>query len=69
MTITGGERFANPGAVLQATEHGSPLERFHASPGGRYWIDPTVTAEEARALVTFEAAVAGTVAAANAGRA
>lgn len=34
--------FANPGAVFNATEFGSHLERFHAPPtASGYWIAPT----------------------------
>jgi len=41
-----GAGFGNDYAVLNATEYGSSLKRFHAPRGGRYWIAPTVRAAE-----------------------
>jgi hypothetical protein len=59
--------FYNPGAVLQATEHGSPLACFHVARGGEYWIAPTVRASEALAVTGARRATSALVAQCNAG--
>lgn len=62
-----GADFYNPGAVLQATEHGSGLACFHVDRGGEYWIGPTVRASEPIAVQGARRATSALVAQCNAG--
>jgi len=62
-----GAGFANDSAVLNATEHGSTLKRFHAPRGGRYWIAPTVRAAEPVAVASARRTTTALVARCNAG--
>lgn len=62
-----GAGFYNDSAVLTATEHGSDLRAFHAPPGGRYWIAPTVTVAEPIAVTAARRTTATLVARCNAG--
>jgi hypothetical protein len=59
--------FYNPGAVLQATEHGSRLACFQVGRGGPYWIQPTVRKAEGLAVAGANRTTSALVARCNAG--